>query len=406
MPLTTLQIKAAAPSAKQRKLYDQDGLYLVVIPAGGKYWRFDYRYGGKRKTLALGPWPKIGLKEARERLANARSQLSEGCDPGMARKIARLTRIGSENDTFETVAREWLETREAELAEVTHFETKRRLERDVFPWLGPLVISAIGAPELLTIIKRVDQRGRRYTANRILSEISRVFRYAVATGRASRDPCPDLRGAVPTRKATHHPAVTKPKDVAALLRAIDAFEGSFTVQSALRMSPYVFVRPGELRKAKWSDIDLAEGVWHIPAEVMKMREPHVVPLAKQVVAILEELKPVSGHLEHVFKGGWDPLKPMSEAAVNAALRRLGYDTRSEMTGHGFRAMARTILEEQLDYDPSVIEPQLAHKTLGPLGSTYNRSKHMNKRRKMMQEWADYLDALKSKSPLRSNNFLT
>lgn len=399
MSLTTLQIKASEPSLKPFKLYDQDGLYLVVTPAGGRYWRFDYRYGGKRKTLALGTWPRIGLKEARDRLSDARSQLSKGADPGMAKKIARLTRIGSERDTFEAVAREWLESRESELAEVTHHETKRRLERDAFPWLGPLVISAIGAPELLAIIKRVDQRGRRYTANRILSEISRVFRYAVATGRAARDPCPDLRGAIPSRKATHHPAVTQPKDVAALLRAIDAFEGSFTVQSALRMSPYVFVRPGELRRAKWADIDLAGKVWRIPAEVMKMREPHVVPLAKQVVAILEELKPVSGHLEHVFKGGWDPLKPMSEAAVNAALRRLGYDTRSEMTGHGFRAMARTILEEQLDYDPSVIEPQLAHKTPGPLGATYNRARHMAKRAAMMQEWADYLDKLKQNSPV-------
>lgn len=399
MPLTTLQIKAASPTAKPYKLHDQEGLYLVVIPAGGKYWRFDYRYGGKRKTLALGAWPKIGLKEARERLSDARSQLSQGGDPGMARKIARLTRIGSESDTFETVAREWLETRESELAEVTHFETKRRLERDVFPWLGPLAIAAIGAPELLTIIKRVDQRGRRYTANRILSEISRIFRYAVATGRVPRDPCPDLRGAIPSRKATHRAAVTRPKEVAALLRAIDAFEGSFTVQSALRIAPYVFVRPGELRKAKWADIDLREKMWHIPAEVMKMREPHVVPLAKQVVAILEELKPVSGHLEYVFKGGWDPLKPMSEAAVNAALRRLGYDTRNEMTGHGFRAMARTILEEQLDYDPSVIEPQLAHKTPGPLGATYNRARHMDKRKKMMQAWADYLDRLKKVTKL-------
>lgn len=398
MPLTTLQIKASEPSLKPYKLFDQEGLYLVVTPAGGRYWRFDYRYGGKRKTLALGIWPTIGLKEARDRLSNARNQLAMGDDPGMARKLARLTRIGSEADTFEIVAREWLGVKESELAGNTHFETKRRLERDVFPWVGDLPITRIGAPEILVIIRRVDQRGRRYTANRVLSEISRVFRYGVATGRVTRDPCPDLRGAIPSRKATHHPAVTQPKDVAALLRAIDAFEGSFTVQSALRISPFVFVRPGELRKAKWADIDLDEKIWRIPAEVMKMREPHVVPLADQVIAILEELKPLSGHLEYVFKGGWDPKKPMSEAAVNAALRRLGYDTRAEMTGHGFRAMARTILEERLDYDPPIIEAQLAHKTPGPLGATYNRSRHMAKRAKMMQEWADYLVELKNKQP--------
>lgn len=403
MPLTTLQIKASEPSLKPYKLFDQEGLFLLVMPAGGKYWRFDYRYGGKRKTLALGAWPLTGLKEARERLASARNQLATGADPGLARKIARLTRIGSETDTFETVAREWLGARETEIAEVTHFETKRRLERDVFPWIGELPITNIGAPELLVIIKRVDQRGRRYTAKRVLSEMSRVFRYAVATGRVLRDPCPDLRDAIPSRKPTHHAAVTQPKDVAALLRAIDAFEGSFTVQSALRMSAYVFVRPGELRKAKWADIDLEAKLWRIPAEVMKMREPHVVPLATQVVAILEELKPVSGHLEYVFKGGWDPLKPMSEAAVNAALRRLGYDTQTEMTGHGFRAMARTILEEQLDYDHSVIELQLAHKTPGALGATYNRARHMAKRASMMQEWADYLDKLKFSKPQISEN---
>jgi integrase len=270
----------------------------------------------------------------------------------------------------------------------------QRLENDVFPWLGGKPIADIGAPDLLATVRRVEARGALDTAHRTLQNCGQVIRYAVATGRAERDPTRDLRGALPPRRTGHFAAITDTNEVGALLRAIEAFKGTLVVQSALRLSAMLFVRPGELRKTEWTEIDLDKGEWNIPPERMKARMAHLVPLSSQAVAILRDLQSLTGRGAHVFAGR-DPKKPMSEAAVNAALRRMGYDTKTEMTGHGFRAMARTILHEELEFDRDVIEHQLAHRVPDALGTAYNRTKFIKERRAMMQRWADYLDKLKA-----------
>ena len=393
MPLTDTQIKVIKPEAKARKLADEKGLYLLLQPTGAKLWRLKYRFGGKEKLLALGSYPDVGLKDARNRRDEARKLLADGVDPGEQRKAQKAAGEVRAANSFEVICREWLEKWRTTVEPAQHTKALARFEKNVFPWLGGRPIAEITAPEVLAVLHRVDERGARYTAHKVKSEISQTFRYAVATGRAERDPCPDLRGAIPPAKGENFAAITDPKEVGALLRAIDAFRGTFIVKSALLLAPLVFVRPGELRKAEWSEIDFDKQEWNIPAKRMKARQPHLVPLSTQSMAILRELQPLTGRGVHVFAGR-DPKKPMSEAAVNAALRRMGYDTKTEITGHGFRAMARTILHEELHFQPDVIEHQLAHKVPDALGSTYNRTKFLKARRKMMQRWADYLGKLK------------
>ncbi len=393
MPLTDTQIKVIKPEAKARKLADEKGLYLLLQPTGAKLWRLKYRFGGKEKLLALGSYPDVGLKDARNRRDEARKLLADGVDPGEQRKAQKAAGEIRAANSFEVICREWLEKWRTTVEPAQHTKALARFEKNVFPWLGGRPIAEITAPEVLAVLHRVDERGARYTAHKVKSEISQTFRYAVATGRAERDPCPDLRGAIPPAKGENFAAITDPKEVGALLRAIDAFRGTFIVKSALLLAPLVFVRPGELRKAEWSEIDFDKQEWNIPAKRMKARQPHLVPLSTQSMAILRELQPLTGRGVHVFAGR-DPKKPMSEAAVNAALRRMGYDTKTEITGHGFRAMARTILHEELHFQPDVIEHQLAHKVPDALGSTYNRTKFLKARRKMMQRWADYLGKLK------------
>lgn len=303
-------------------------------------------------------------------------------------------------NSFETVAREWFAKMLATWTPDHADKIIKRLERDVFPWMGDKPIADLSAPAVLTTIRRIEARGRLETAHRALQNCGQVFRYAVATGRAERDPTGDLRGALPPTREKHMAAITDPVEVGALLRAIDAFRGTLIVQSALKLSALVFVRPGELRQAEWAEIDLDKGEWNIPASRMKgwarkgITTPHLVPLAPQAVAILRDLQPLTGRGVHVFAGR-DPKKPMSNAAVNAALRRMGYDTKTEMTGHGFRAMARTILHEELGVDREAIEHQLAHAVPDALGTAYNRTKFIKERRTMMQLWADYLDKLKT-----------
>lgn len=397
MALTDVAIRTAKPAAKPLKMADGGGLYLLVTPGGSKWWRLDYRFDDKRKTLSMGVYPEVGLKEARLKREDARKLLSQGVDPGANRKAQKSAKTVRSEHSFEVICREWLEQRKSVVEPAQHAKTLARMQNDVFPWLGAKAITEITAPEILSVLRRLDERGARYTAHRARSEISRAFRYAVATGRAERDPCPDLKGAIPPARAEHMPAITEPAKAAELLRAIDAFEGTFIVRCALRLAPMLFVRPGELRRAEWEGFDLDRAEWRYL--VTKTKTEHLVPLATQAVNILKELQALSGNGRYVFPGR-DKQKAMSEAAVNAALRRMGYDTKTEITGHGFRAMARTILHEELDIKPEVIEHQLAHKVADALGSAYNRTRFLKERKAMMQRWANYLDELKDQPKLR------
>lgn len=402
MPLTDTAIRSAKPGEKTQKFFDGGGLYLEVAPSGGKWWRLKYRFGGKEKRISLGVYPDVGLKDARERRDEARKLLANDIDPGENRKVQKAAKSEKSANSFEVVAREWFAKFKPGWAATHSEKIIKRLENDVFPWLGGRPIAEITAPELLQCLRRIEGRGALDTAHRAHQNCGQVFRYAVQTGRAERDPSSDLRGALPPPNRVHYAAITEPKAIAELLRAIDGFRGTFTVQCALRLAPLFFVRPGELRQAKWDEFDLEKAEWRYL--VTKTKTDHLVPLASQAVAALRELQALTGHGEYVFPGR-DPQKPMSGAAVNAALRRMGYDTKTEITGHGFRAMARTILHQEIGIAPEVIEHQLAHRVPDALGTAYNRTKFLKERRAMMQQWADYLDKLKTGAeviPLHGN----
>lgn len=392
MPLSDAAIRKAKPSAKPLRMFDASGLYLEVAPAGGKWWRLKYRFAGKEKRLSLGVYPDVGLKEARERRDAARKLLAESVDPSQHRKQLRATKAERAANNFEAVAREWFGKYSPNWATSHADKMIRRFERDVFPWIGARPIAEIKAPELLQAMRRIEERGVLETAHRALQNCGQVFRYAVAHGLAERDPSGDLRGALPPVKGRHFASIVDPAGVAKLLRSFDAFKGSYIVLAALRLAPLVFVRPGELRQAKWIDVNFDAAEWRYI--VTKTNSPHLVPLARQAVHILRDLHRITGDDPYVFAGR-QPQRPMSENTVNAALRRLGYDTQKDITGHGFRAMARTILHEELHYDPVVIEHQLAHQVPDALGTAYNRTKFLKERRAMMQKWADYLDRLKA-----------
>lgn len=392
MALTDTAIRNAKPREKATKITDAGGLYLLLNPNGSKWWRFDYRFAGKRKSLSMGVYPDVSLKDARERRDAARKLLANEIDPGENRKAQKDAKLYRDSNSFEVIAREWFSKNKPTWAPNHADKIIKRLENDVFPWLGGRPIADITAPEVLTVLRRIEGRGTLDTAHRASGNCSQVFRYAIATGRAARDPVPDLRGALPPATEKHFAAITEPAKVAELLRAIDAFKGTFVVRSALLLAPLLFVRPGELRRAEWSGFDLDKGEWSY--FVTKTKTDHLVPLATQTLTILRELQALTGHGRYVFSGR-DPQKAMSEAAVNAALRRLGYDTKTEITGHGFRAMARTILHEELHIKPEVIEHQLAHSVPDALGTAYNRTKFLKERKTMMQEWADYLDKIKA-----------
>lgn len=366
---------------------------------GGKWWRLKYRFGGKEKRLSLGVYPDVGLKEARDRRDEACKLLAKGVDPSIERKVQKAATIERAANSFEAVAREWFARQAPGWAASHSDKIMGRLEKDVFPWLGGRPIAEIKAPEVLAVLRRVEARGALDTAHRVHQNCGQVFRYAVATGRAERDISSDLRGALPTARHTHFAAVTEPAEIASLLRALDGFQGTFVVQCALRLAPLRFVRPGELRTAEWAQFDLGKAQWRYT--VSKTKTEHLVPLATQAVAMLRDLYALTGHRQYVFPGR-DVKKPMSGAAINAALRRMGFDTKTEITGHGFRAMARTILHEQLRFPSEVIEHQLAHKVPDALGTAYNRTKFIDDRIVMMQRWADYLDELKSRDSVVSD----
>jgi integrase len=392
MPLTDSIARNAKPAAKTIRIFDHDGLYLEVSPRGGKWWRLKYRFAGKEKRVSLGVYPEVNLKSARARTIEARQLLDAGVDPSENRRAAKAAQMDGAANSFEVVTREWIEQQMKTWVRGHGERILTRFERDIFPWIGARPIADLTAPELLTTVRRIEKRGALETAHRALGNCGQVFRYAIATGRTRRDPTGDLRGALPAVKPTHFAAITEPKRVGALMRAIEGYEGSLTVRSALRLAPLVFVRPGELRHAEWAAMDLDVSEWRYT--VTKTNTPHIVPLSAQAVAILRELKPLTGRGRYVFSSARSSQRPMSDNAILAAMRRMGI-AKDEMSGHGFRAMARTILDEVLGFRPDFIEHQLAHAVRDPNGRAYNRTAHLAERRKMMQAWADYLDRLKN-----------
>ncbi|CAM2191228.1 Integrase [Paraburkholderia kururiensis] len=392
MSLTDVKIKQAKPREKLYKISDERGLYLEVTPTGGKWWRFKYRIDGKEKRLSLGVYPDVGLQKAREKRDDARKLVADGVDPSAHRRAQKQARADANANSFEVVTREWLE-KQKKVWEDSHAEKViRRFERDVFPWLGKRPIAEIKPVELLTVLRRIEARVVE-TAHRAKQNCGQVFRYAVATGRAERDITVDLKGALTPWKEEHFASITNPEEIGPLLRDMYAYKGTFEVQCCLRIAPHVFLRPVELRLAEWREFDLDDARWDIPGERMKMKKPHIVPLSTQVVEILRELHPLTGDGVFVFRGR-NPRSTISDNTVNKALRTMGYSTKDDITGHGFRAMARTVLDERLRFPLDWIEHQLAHKVRDANGRAYNRTAHLDGRREMMQAWSDYLDKLR------------
>ncbi|MBU5613920.1 tyrosine-type recombinase/integrase [Geomonas azotofigens] len=390
--LSVLKIDNAKARDKAYKLADGYGLYLLVTPSGGKLWQMQYRFDGKQKVLSFRAYPAVSLKAAREKRDEAKKLLAVGLDPGQVKKEKKKKKLEAYTNTFEAVAREWFERFKSKWTPTHGARKLAGLEKDVFPSLGQRPIGEIKPPELLKVLCQIETRSLEIM-HKAKCTCGQVFRYAVSTGRAERNPVPELRDALPPVKNGHFAAPTDPKKVAPLMRTIYGYQGSFVVKCALKLAPLFFIRPGELRKAEWTEIDFVEEQWNVPAEKMKMKVAHTVPLSRQAIAILHELHTLTGHGKYVFAGRRSSLNCMSDNAVNAALRSMGY-TKDDIVGHGFRAMARTILAEVLLFRVDIIEHQLAHAVKDPNGVAYNRTTFLPQRRHMMQVWADYLDALK------------
>lgn len=401
MALSDTVIRKAKPADKPQRLFDGRGLYLEIAPSGGKWWRLKYRFGGKEKRLSLGTYPDTGLADARERRDAARKLLAQGVDPGLQRKAEKAAGMERAANSFEIVAREWLEVKKPEWTPAQYDKECGRLENHAFPRIGALPIASIGVAEVRPLFIYLVKQGHIEQAHRLRHQLSRVFRFAVATERASRDPAADLRDTLPARNPKNHPTITDPERVGELMRAIDGFTGTFSVQCALKLAPLWFCRPGEIRMAEWAhfDLDGAHPAYTVPPVNRKLKKaakenpatpPHVVPLSRQAMETLCDLKKVTGHGRYLFPGARDPKRHMSDGAINAALARLGY--KGVITGHGFRHMARTLLGE-LGWNPEALERQLSHKEAGVVG-VYNKAQHLPERRKIMQAWANYLDDLR------------
>ena len=390
-PLAPSTVQNARAREAPYQMRDGRGLYLLVNPDGAKLWRFDYRrpVTGKRNILSLGIYPDVSLKRAREKAQEARALLADGVDPG----VQRLATKSAQAESFEAIAREWHAKQAPTWSAVHAKNILDRFERDLFPWIGATPIARLSAQELLTSLRRLESRGAIESAHRALGDAGRVCRYAVATGRAERNVAADLRGALAPVVETHRAAITDATQAGALLRSIHGYQGSPVTVAALKLAPLFFVRPGELRKAHWSEFNFEAAEWNIPGERMKMREAHLVPLSTQAIEILRDLQPLTGRSAYVFPSARSLKRPMSNNAVLSALRRMGF-AKDEMSGHGFRAMARTILDEVMGFRPDYIEHQLAHAVRDPNGRAYNRTAHLSERKKMMQGWADFLDALR------------
>lgn len=403
--LTDPACRNAKPTDMPYKLTDEKGLFLLVHPNGSKYWRLKYRIAGKEKLLSIGVYPEMPLAGARSKRDEARKQISDGIDPSEAKQEAkRIAKVAAAN-SFESIAREWLEHMKHKWSAGHHTYTTRRFEAYVFPEIGNAPISQITAPALLAVARKIERKGTIETAHKVMNTCGQVFRYAVASGRCERDPVSDLKGAIKPRPAPKHMNALNEKDLPDLLRKMDAYAsdngGELQTQYALQLLALTFVRTGELREATWTEFDLEKAEWRIPAERMKMKAPHVVPLSRQSIEVLEKLKALNGGYELVFPGV-RPAIPMSKNTVLFALYRMGY--RGRMTGHGFRAVASTILNE-MGFDADVIERQLAHAERNKVRAAYHRAEYLPERRKMMQQWADYLDSKKAGAeviPLRSN----
>ena len=396
MPLTATAVRQALPKAKAYKLSDGHGLYLLVNPKGAKYWRYKYRYGGKEKTLALGVFPEVSLKDARVAHQEARTKLDKGVDPSEERRVQKLTRNLAAADSFEAVALEWFGKVMPDKSESYRVRTRRILEKDLFPVIGQRPVGAIKPPEMLAALRRIEARGANDIAHRAKQTAGQIFRYAVVTGRAERDPSADLKGALAPLQKQHHAAITDPDEVGRLMVAIDGFTGTPVVKTAVQLSALLFQRPGEIRAMEWSEINWDQARWEIPAAKMKMRAPHIVPLSRQALELLEELHLLTGRGRYVFPSASGASRCLSENTVRIALRAMGYD-KDTMTAHGFRAMARTILDEVLGCRVDWIEHQLAHAVRDANGRAYNRTAHLEGRAWMMQQWADYLDQLKAQA---------
>jgi len=387
--LSEMQVRSARPRDKDYKLFDTQGLYLKVSTSGARLWRFKYHYGPVERLLTLGAYPEVSLKRAREKRDEARELLKEGIDPAVKRQTEKLRKA----DTFGAIALEWLELHRKRFAPATFVKAEWTFNDLIIPYIGKRPIAQITAPELLAVFRRLEARGKNETAHRTKQRCGQIFLYAVATGRAVRDPTADLRGALAPVVSKNRAAPTDPAEIAKLIRAVHDYRGHPSTEAAFKLSALLFVRPGELRKAEWTEFDLEGGVWRIPAHRMKMREQHIVPLATQAVEVLEALRPVTSRGRYVFSCLRGGDRPMSEAAITAALRRMGY-TGDQMTWHGFRTTASTCLNE-LGFNPDIIELQLAHSERNRVRAAYNKAQRLAERRKMMQEWADYLDALRS-----------
>jgi integrase len=387
--LNDTKVRSAKSREKAFKLSDERGLFLLVTPTGSRLWRLKYRLNGREKLISLGAYPDVTLKRAREKRDAARRLIADGIDPSVQRKAERAALAQS----FEGVAKEWLELQTKSLAPETISILTARLDSGLYPYIGSRPIAAITAQEVLIALRRIEARGRHETAHRVRALAGRVFRYAVATGRAHHDVAADLKGALAPVKSKNFASVTDPARVGELMRAIHGYSGHPVTALALKLAPLVFVRPGELRAAEWPEFDLENGEWRIPGERMKMGEPHLVPLSRQVLAILRELQPLARGGRYLFPSLRTRDRPMSDNTINAALRRMGY-TGEEQTGHGFRSMASTLLNEQ-GFPPDVIELQLAHTERNKVRAAYNKAQRLPERRKMMQAWADYLDGLRT-----------
>jgi integrase len=394
--LSKLLIEKTKHGSKTIRLWDGRGMYLEISPKGGKWWRFKYWFGGKERRMSLGVYPDVSLADARERREEARRKVAAGVDPGEQRKAEATALVETTENTFEAIAREWFGMFSVKWVTGHSEKIIRRLELNVFPYIGTRPVKAITAPELLAVLRRMESRGANETAHRALQVCGRVFRFAVATGRAERDPSRDLSGALAPTKEKHLASITDPEGVGALLRAIDAYEGAWITRCALRLAPLVFVRPGELRAAQWAEFDFEKAEWRIPAARMKMRVQHIVPLSTQAIAVLRDLEPLTGRFAFAFPGVRSRFRPMSENTITAALRRMGYSGQ-DMTGHGFRSMASTLLNEQ-GWNRDAIERQLAHGERDAVRAAYNYAQHLPERRKMMQAWGDFLDQLKADVP--------
>jgi len=396
IPLSDVKIKNAKPRDKNYKLADGGGLYLLITPTGGKLWRMKYTYGDKEKLLAIGSYPTVDLSEARQQREAAKKLLKQGVDPSIQKKAKKEAMHEATKNSFEAIAREWHGHKKDEWTADHASTILTRLEKDIFPWVGGIPITDITAKDIKTVVDRVKSRGTLEAARRLLTITNQVFNYAISTDRANFNIAVGLKGYLPPSSKTkrHMPAVTDPKELGPLLRALDAYEGSFVAQCALKLLPLLFCRPGELRHLEWREIDFDAEQIIIPGSKMKMKSDHIIPLSSQAATILKELHPLTGHGKYVFPSTRSFSRCMSDNTINAALRRMGFDG-DTVVAHGFRATARTLLHEVLQVNPHAIEAQLAHRVPDALGAAYNRTTHITERRKMMQLWADYLDGLKA-----------